>query len=62
MTRVGTQFCVLLVKSLLNFLDGIAFIFVVLCVGYSMISTTVVYDLAGLAQKELGIATVDLAV
>ena len=37
-------------------------VFVVVSVGYLMIPATVVYDLAGLAKKELGSAAVDVAV
>lgn len=60
-TRVRTQFLFLTVEGLLAFFDGVAGLFVVLSVSYLVVSTTVVYNSASLAKKELRFTAANVA-
>ena len=52
-TRVGTQFVLLIQEVLPTFLDGVACLFMGSSVGGLMLSIAVVDDSAGLTQKKL---------
>ena len=56
-----SQFRFFPIEDLSAFLNGVAGLFVVFSVSYLMISTTVVYDSASLAKKELRVAPADVA-